>query len=61
MYLTDSWYWNQSSESRGWALRFFAKHKRMPSSLQAGDYSAALRTTKFDDMFVKAGCCATMD
>ncbi len=40
MYLTDSWYWNQSNESRAWAKRFFEKFKRMPSSLQAADYSA---------------------
>ena len=40
MYLTDSWYWNQSPESRAWAKRFFEKFKRMPSSLQAADYSA---------------------
>ncbi len=43
MYLTDSWYWNQSPESRAWARRFFDKHKRMPSSFHAGDYSAALQ------------------
>lgn len=40
MYLTDSWYWNQSPESRQWGQRFFDKEKRMPSSLQAADYSA---------------------
>ncbi|HEY1394239.1 MAG TPA: ABC transporter substrate-binding protein [Methylibium sp.] len=41
MYLTDSWYWNQNAETRTWARNFFDKMKRMPSSLQAGDYSAA--------------------
>ena len=41
MYLTDSWYWNQSAESRAWSKRFFDKFKRMPSSLQAADYSVA--------------------
>ena len=40
MYLTDGWYWNQSAESRAWAQKFFGKMKRMPSMLQAGDYSA---------------------
>jgi branched-chain amino acid transport system substrate-binding protein len=40
MYLTDSWYWNQSPETRAWSRKFFDKFKRMPSSLQAGDYSA---------------------
>ncbi len=39
MYLTDSWYWNQSNESRAWSKKFFEKFKRMPSSLQAADYS----------------------
>lgn len=42
MYLTDSWYWNRDAESRAWARRFFAKLKRMPSSIQAADYSATL-------------------
>lgn len=42
MYLTDSWYWNRDAESRDWARRFFSKMKRMPSSIQAGDYSALL-------------------
>jgi branched-chain amino acid transport system substrate-binding protein len=40
MYLTDSWYWNQNAETRAWARKFFDKMKRMPSSLQAADYSA---------------------
>jgi len=40
MYLTDGWYWNQSPESRAWSRKFFEKMKRMPSMLQAGDYSA---------------------
>jgi branched-chain amino acid transport system substrate-binding protein len=39
--LADSWYWNQDDASRKFAQRFFAKYKRMPSSLQAADYSAA--------------------
>jgi len=43
MYLTDSWYWNQNAETRAWARKFFEKTKRMPSSVQAGDYSAALQ------------------
>jgi branched-chain amino acid transport system substrate-binding protein len=38
--LADSWYWNQDDESRKFAKRFFDKYKRMPSSLQAADYSA---------------------
>jgi len=40
MYLTDAWYWNQSPEARAWGRRFFEKMKRMPSFIQAADYSA---------------------
>lgn len=43
MYLTDSWYWNTSDETRDWARKFFERRKAMPSSLQAADYSAALQ------------------
>ncbi len=43
MYLTDSWYWNRDAETRAWGRRFFEKMKRMPSSIQAGDYSATLQ------------------
>ena len=41
MYLTDSWYWNKDAETRAWSRKFFDKMKRMPSSLQAADYSVA--------------------
>ena len=43
MYLTDGWYWDQSPEARAWGRRFFDKFKRMPSMLQAGNYSAAMQ------------------
>jgi branched-chain amino acid transport system substrate-binding protein len=39
MYLTDSWYWDQNEDTRTWAKRYFSKMKKMPSSLQAADYS----------------------
>ena len=42
MYLTDSWYWNKNAETRAWGRKFFDKMKKMPGSLHAGDYSAAL-------------------
>ncbi len=41
LYLTDSWYWNRDADTRAWSRKFFEKIKRMPSSIQAGDYSAA--------------------
>jgi branched-chain amino acid transport system substrate-binding protein len=44
--LADSWYWNQDDASRKFANRFFAKYKRMPSSLQAADYSATMNYLK---------------
>jgi branched-chain amino acid transport system substrate-binding protein len=44
--LADSWYWNQDDASRKFAKRFFEKYKRMPSSLQAADYSAAANFLK---------------
>ncbi len=43
MYLTDSWYWNASDETRAWSRKFFDRRQAMPSSLQAADYSAALQ------------------
>jgi branched-chain amino acid transport system substrate-binding protein len=44
--VADSWYWNQDDESRKFSRRFFDKFKRMPSSLQAADYSAAMNYLK---------------
>ena len=50
--LADSWYWNQDDASRAFAKRFFDKYKRMPSSLQAADYSA---TTSYLNAVKAAG------
>lgn len=40
MYVTDSWYWSRDDETRRWSRAFFERTGRMPSSLQAADYSA---------------------
>jgi branched-chain amino acid transport system substrate-binding protein len=40
MYLTDGWYWDQDDQSRAWSNRYFAKMKKMPTAMQAADYSA---------------------
>jgi branched-chain amino acid transport system substrate-binding protein len=40
MYLTDSWYWDANPDTRAWSKRFFQSRKKMPSSLQAADYSS---------------------
>jgi branched-chain amino acid transport system substrate-binding protein len=41
LYLADHWFWTRDDETRAWAERFHARRHRMPSSLQAADYSAA--------------------
>ncbi|SPE32893.1 Leucine-, isoleucine-, valine-, threonine-, and alanine-binding protein [Burkholderiales bacterium] len=43
LYMTVGWQWNQSDESRAWAERYFAKVQRMPTMVQAGDYSATMQ------------------
>ncbi|MBF6630459.1 MAG: ABC transporter substrate-binding protein [Comamonas sp.] len=54
---TTSWYWDMNDESRKFADKFFAKTKRMPTDVQAADYSAmwqylkaveAVKTTESD-------------
>lgn len=40
--LTEAWYWDQDDASRKWAGRFNAKMQKMPTSMQAASYSAAL-------------------
>jgi len=46
MYLTEGFYWDMSDETRAWSKRFFEKHKKMPTMVQAGDYSAVLHYLK---------------
>jgi branched-chain amino acid transport system substrate-binding protein len=38
--LTTAFYWDMNDETRAWSKRFFALRNRMPTMLQAGDYSA---------------------
>lgn len=38
--IVEFYYWDQNDRSRTWAQRFFEIHKRMPTSVQAGVYSA---------------------
>ncbi|WP_153099022.1 ABC transporter substrate-binding protein [Paraburkholderia hayleyella] len=44
--LTDSWYWNKDANTRKWSKRYFDKMRKMPSSLQAADYSATMNYLK---------------
>jgi branched-chain amino acid transport system substrate-binding protein len=46
MYVADSWYWDLNSETRAWSQRFFKKMKKMPSSVQAAQYSATTQYLK---------------
>jgi branched-chain amino acid transport system substrate-binding protein len=40
MYLTTAFYWDRDDASRKWAQRFFERHKKMPTMVHAGVYSA---------------------
>ncbi len=44
--LTEAWYWDTNEKSRRWAARFHDKMKKMPTSMQAASYSAALQYLK---------------
>jgi len=39
---TEAWYWDQNDQSRKFAGRFMEKMKRMPSMVQAGNYSSTM-------------------
>ena len=43
---TTSWYWDLNDETRKFANRFFEKTKRMPTEIQAADYSATMNYLK---------------
>jgi len=40
MVYTEGFYWDLNPETRAWSKRFFERHKRMPTMIQAGLYSA---------------------
>ena len=39
-------YWDQNDESRAWAQKFYDKTKRMPTDVQAANYSAVMNYLK---------------
>jgi len=43
---TTSWYWDLNDDTRKFANRFFEKTKRMPTDVQAADYSATMTYLK---------------
>ncbi len=46
MYLTEGFYWDLNEETRAWSKRFFDKTKRMPTMIQAGQYSSVMHYLK---------------
>lgn len=44
--LTAPWYWDLNDETRKFSARFFEKTKRMPTEIQAADYSATMNYLK---------------
>jgi branched-chain amino acid transport system substrate-binding protein len=44
--LTEAFYWDMNDETRAWSQRFFERHKRMPSMIQAGTYSGIMHYLK---------------
>ncbi len=46
MYLTEGFYWNLNDDTRAWSKRFFDQHKRMPTMVQAGQYSSTMHYLK---------------
>ena len=46
MFLTEGFYWDLNDETRAWSKRFFAQHKRMPTMVQAGQYSSIMHYLK---------------
>ena len=43
---TAGFYWDRDAESRDWSKKFYAQMKKMPTSSQAGVYSAVLHYLK---------------
>ena len=46
LYLTEGFYWDLNEETRTWSKRFFLRHKKMPTMVQAGVYSSMMHYFK---------------
>lgn len=46
MYLTTGFYWDRNDETRAWSRRFFEKQRKMPTMVQAGQYSSVYNYLK---------------
>lgn len=55
LYITEAFYWDMNGETRKWSERFYKRMGKMPSSIQAADYSStiqylnAIKATGTDD------------
>lgn len=55
LYITEAFYWDTNAETRAWSERFYKRMGKMPSSIQAADYSStmqylnAIKATGTDD------------
>lgn len=46
LYSTVGFYWDRNDETRSWSRRFFSRHQKMPTMVQAGVYSAVTHYLK---------------
>jgi len=46
IYATEAFYWDLNDETRAWARRFQKETGKMPTAMQAGDYSSTLHYLK---------------
>lgn len=46
MYLTTGFYWDRNDDTRAWSRRFFEKQRKMPTMVQAGQYSSVYNYLK---------------
>lgn len=44
--LTTGFYWDRDDKTREWSKKFFARHGKMPTNVQAGNYSAVTHYLK---------------
>ena len=44
--LTEAFYWDQNDETRAWSRRYFDKMKKMPTAIQAANYSSTMHYLK---------------
>ncbi len=55
LYITEAFYWDMNDDTRKWSERFYKRMGKMPSSIQAADYSStmqylnAIKATGTDD------------